>query len=111
MADKVTSVSYLPGDVIIGEGEHGDALYVIARGRVRVSQRDEDGEHALADLVGGDFFGEMALLGDHVRRATVTASHACTLLRLTAQDVGEIAREFPEIETYLNQLKRERENS
>ncbi len=111
LAGKAASVSYLEGDVIIGEGEHGDALYIVARGRVRVTRQDGDGEKLLSDLAAGDFFGEMALLGDHVRRASVTARHACTLLRLSAQDVGEISCRFPEVETYLNRLKKEREEN
>ena len=70
----------------------------------------EEESHILADLVVGDFFGEMALLGHQVRKATVTAYHTCTLLRLTAQDVMEISRQFPEIDDYLNQLKQARED-
>ncbi len=109
IATKATSVNYLPEDEIIGEGEQGDALYIVARGRVRVSHTVANSEQILADLVVGDFFGEMALLGDRVRRASVTARHACTLLRLTAQDVIEMSRHFPEIGVYLNQLKQNRE--
>ncbi|MCP4764814.1 MAG: cyclic nucleotide-binding domain-containing protein [Gammaproteobacteria bacterium] len=109
IAAKVASVNYLPGDIIIGQGEHGDSLYIVVKGRVRVSHTVDEETHVLADLVVGDFFGEMALLGDHVRRATVTAQHTSTLLRLTAQDVMEISRQFPEIGEYLNELKQDRE--
>ncbi|MCP4433427.1 MAG: cyclic nucleotide-binding domain-containing protein, partial [Gammaproteobacteria bacterium] len=110
IAAKATSVNYLPGDVIIGEGEQGDALYIVVRGRVRVSQATENNERVLADLVAGDFFGEMALLGDQVREATVTAHHACTLLRLTARDVTEMSQHFPEISVYLKRLKQNRKS-
>jgi len=109
IAAKAASVNYLPGDIIIGQGEHGDSLYIVVKGRVRVSHTVDEESHVLADLVVGDFFGEMALLGDQVRRATVTAQHTSTLLRLTAQDVMEISREFPEIGEYLNELKQNRE--
>ena len=44
-------------------GDSGDALYLIESGRVRISVRDVDGSDVtLAELAGGDFFGEMALL-------------------------------------------------
>jgi CPA1 family monovalent cation:H+ antiporter len=109
IAAKAASVNYLPGDIIIGQGEHGDSFYIVVRGRVQVSHSADDESHTLADLVVGDFFGEMALLGDQVRRATVTALHTSTLLRLTAQDVMEISRQFPEIGEYLNELKQNRE--
>ncbi len=110
IAASAASVSYLPGDVIIGEGEHGDALYIVVKGSVRVSHRDDHGKIVPPDLVVGDFFGEMALLGEHIRKATVTAHHASTLLRLTAAAVMEISRQFPEIGDYLNNLKKQRED-
>ena len=110
IARKTVAVNYLPGDVIIGEGEQGDALYIIVRGRVRVSRTAGDGDRRLADLRPGDCFGEMALLGDSVRKATVTALHACSLLRLSAPDVSEIAEKFPEIGEYLKRLRQERES-
>lgn len=109
IATKASSVNYLAGDVIIGEGEHGDALYIVVKGRVQVTHESDVGHTALADLVVGDFFGEIALLGDHVRNATVTAIHASTLLRLTARDVNKIALQIPEIGVYLNRLKKKRE--
>lgn len=109
LARKVTSVSYLPGDIIVGEGEHGDALYIMVKGRVRVSHGSDKQETVLADLVEGDFFGEMALLGTSIRKATVTAIHACTLLRLRASEVMEIAKQKPEIGDYLERLKSDRE--
>ena len=109
IASKAASVNYLPGDIVIGQGEHGDSLYIVVKGRVRVSQKSDVESQDLADLVVGDFFGEMALLGDQVRRASVTAHHTCTLLRLSAPDVMEISQQFPEIGDYLNQLKQARE--
>jgi CRP-like cAMP-binding protein len=51
----------------------------------------------------GDFFGEMALLGNQVRKATVTAVHACTLLRLTRRDVLKLSGEFPEVARQLKE--------
>lgn len=106
LAERASTVGFLAGDVVIAEGEHGDALYIILRGDVRVSRADGPD---IAHLASGDFFGEMALLGEHVRRATVTADTACTLLRLTARDIGLISRRFPEIETHLSHLKNMRE--
>lgn len=108
LAAKASLVNFLVGDVIIGEGEHGDAMYVLAKGRVKVSVRDGDSERELKQLGVGDCFGEMAMLGDHVRRATVTALHACTLLRLRAGEVKEIASRVPEIGAHIEALNEQR---
>lgn len=57
----------------------------------------------LARLRDGDFFGEMALLGDQVRTATVEASTPSTLLRLSRRDVLQLAGENPEIKQRLHE--------
>jgi CPA1 family monovalent cation:H+ antiporter len=109
--DKIAAlaqpVNYLAGDTVIGVGEHGDALYIIARGRVEVFTRngDTDERNRVAELGAGEFFGEMALLGDHVRSADVVARSACTLLRIRSHDVLQMAQQHHEITERLNQAR------
>jgi predicted MFS family arabinose efflux permease len=69
------------GDVIVRQGDEGDVVYVIAEGQVSVTQ---DGE-ALRELGPDDVFGEIALILDVPRTATVTASGA-VLLRTLARE-------------------------
>lgn len=97
-------VTFLQDDIVIGEGEHGDALYIIMHGRVSVQRGDE----FIAELHDGDFFGEMALLGDQVRTATVRAKTASTLLRLRRRDVLKLAVSEPELEKRLAQANQAR---
>jgi CRP-like cAMP-binding protein len=73
--------------VVIEQNALGDALYVIARGEVRVS-RDVDGDasHAASEEIGrlkeGEVFGEMSLIDDVLTSARVTTASPCRLLKL-----------------------------
>jgi len=98
LAAEARPVTFLPGDVVIGEGERGDALYVISRGRVAVTRRAGAQEpERLAELRDGEIFGEAALLGDPVRNATVTALEPSTLLRMTRGQALRVAERWPEV--------------
>lgn len=101
LAARARFVTFLPGDTVIGEGERGDALYVITRGRMQVTRREAEGPQALAELGEGDFFGETALLGDQVRTATVQATTPATVLRLGRKDVLALAAEDPVLDGQL----------
>ncbi len=85
-------VTFLVDDTVIGQGDHGNALYVIVRGQVGVFHQDnERKEKQVAILERGDFFGETALLGNSVRNANVRALMECSLLRITHKTMIEIA--------------------
>jgi MFS family permease len=78
MAAKLQERHVEGGEVVFREGDHGDLFYVIESGRVRVVS---DGEE-LNDLWPGEAFGEIALLRDVPRTATVEAREDTTLLAL-----------------------------
>ena len=72
-ADAPTRL-FAPGDTIIRRGEIGETFYFVLEGAVEVFAR-RDGQEALIDRLGpGDHFGELALLGDRRRMATVRAA-------------------------------------
>src|SRR5579872_6224601 len=76
-------VAYSLGDVIVREGEHADAFYLLVSGSARVVKQGTSGDEvALNVLHAGDSFGEMALLEDTTRTATVRASGRLEALRL-----------------------------
>ncbi len=80
-------------DEIFGEGEAGDALYLVIDGKVRVHKV----ERLIAELGQSECFGEMAILDAAPRSATVTAVEETSLLKITREDFQEIMTEKPEI--------------
>jgi signal-transduction protein with cAMP-binding, CBS, and nucleotidyltransferase domain len=64
---------YKDGEEIINQGETGDCMYVIQSGKVMIVQYEKGKGIPLAELKGGDFFGDMALIEHKVRSATVRA--------------------------------------
>ena len=83
IASIVGSRAHGAGEAIITQDEEGDEAYVIRRGRVEVIVEDELGEsRTVAQLGEGDFFGELALLEDAPRSATVKAINEVEVLLL-----------------------------
>lgn len=76
---------YQDGAVIVSQEEPGESLFVLARGRVKVVLYGESGREVILSIFKqpGDFFGEMALLDDEPRSATVIAAGRSRLLVLS----------------------------
>jgi len=71
--------TYLKDEVIFDEGEEGQAIYFILRGKVLICRQGEPVEGMIAELGVGQCFGEMALLDSAPRMAQVRATEACSL--------------------------------
>ena len=100
----------LPHENIIVQGKRGTSLFLIARGVVAVLVRviGSDEPRRIASLHAGDFFGEMALLSDEPRSATVKAITACQLYELSKQDVDALCAVCKGVGEALAQAARER---
>jgi CRP-like cAMP-binding protein len=85
--------TYLTDETIVREGTTGTALYIVLSGKARV-ERDEK---AIAELATGDFFGELALIEEHRRSATVVASEQTDCLLFVAWEFTALLEEHPEI--------------
>ena len=81
------------GDPVFGEGEPGDALYLIVEGKVKVHKGDKQ----LVQLGLRDVFGEMAVLDSEPRSASVTVVEDAVLLKIGRDDFRDILSERPEI--------------
>ncbi len=86
--DDLFGSVYKRGEVVFSQDDRGDTMYIIQSGAVEVSQRQGDKTVVLALLDQGDFFGEMALIDDEPRSATVTALRRTRLLALSRFSAG-----------------------
>jgi small-conductance mechanosensitive channel/CRP-like cAMP-binding protein len=75
---------YAPGETILRRGDAGDSMFVIRRGKVEVRLPSANGDtQQVAELEGGNFFGEMALLTGEPRNADVVALTEVETLEIT----------------------------
>ncbi len=83
---------FQPNAMIFSEGEHGDKLYIVVDGQVRISRRLQGmGEEALTILGRGEVFGEMSLIDDNVRSADARAHTAgCTVFTVDRHRLEEV---------------------
>ena len=95
-------LTFEPGDIIVGDEEPGDSLFVISSGRVKAFVKGAQGQyHEAREMGEGDFFGEIALLHGRPRTATVTAAESCELLELERGMVESLAATRPRVREVL----------
>lgn len=92
---RVTEDLEVPaGEVLCKEGDTGREFFVIVEGETEVTSNGK----RVAQRGGGDFVGEIALLEDTSRTATVTAKTPLRLFVLTREDFRSLVRENPKVE-------------
>lgn len=96
--------SFKKDSVILSEEEAGNALFVIASGKVKIVRSDsDDKEVILAILNESDFFGEMALLDGFNRSANVIAMQDSKLFIIQRNEFLDLLRKFPDVSIALLQ--------
>ncbi len=91
-------VDYLPNEVIVREGDPGGELFLLIEGRVRViNNYGAAAETPLRTISAVSYFGEMAILDDEPRSATVVAAERARLLSLDGKSIKELILQMPEI--------------
>jgi CRP-like cAMP-binding protein len=109
LIERSRLVRVTPGELVFAQGDPGDALYVVAQGEVAVSYATGSGpDIELARLGDGAFFGEIALLCDHPRSATVRAVRPAELIAIGRDVVAELTALSPEALSLMVRFVRDR---
>jgi CRP/FNR family transcriptional regulator, cyclic AMP receptor protein len=93
LGELADEVEVPPGKVLMRQGEEGEDMMVIVRGRVAI---ERDGGR-LNTMGPGDFFGEIAMVAHGPRTATATTEEPSTLLVVNHRDFHSLMEEFPEV--------------
>jgi CRP/FNR family transcriptional regulator, cyclic AMP receptor protein len=88
---------YAPGEALVRQGETGVGLFVVLNGKVRVFQQADGGERELGVFGKDAVLGELALLDDLPRSATMVATEPSKVLIIPVWDFRAALRENPEI--------------
>jgi CRP/FNR family transcriptional regulator, cyclic AMP receptor protein len=84
------------GETVFMEGELDTSIYVIEQGRVSVFREWQGHNYKLRELHRGDCFGEMALMDFKPRSASVVTDTDCSLIQISAAQLGQLYAIDPE---------------
>jgi CRP/FNR family cyclic AMP-dependent transcriptional regulator len=104
VAKLADEVEVEPGRHLVREGEFAYEFFAIEEGTAEVRRRDQ----LLAELGPGDFFGEMGLIGQVTRNASVVATAPTRVLVLTGSSFRHIERELPGVSKQIRKAIEER---
>ncbi len=109
LAKQFTPRNYEPGEDVIRQGEVAHSFFILVRGSLKVLLTGEDGRERQIDArEEGEFFGEIGLLHDVRRTATVRASLPSLVLTLTRLQFEELMSTFPDLRTLVERRAAER---
>ena len=79
-------VEFLEGEIIFNEGDFGDYMLIIVKGKVRIHK----GEKTITEMGEWGCFGEMAILDGEPRSADATATEDCILFKINQRDFSQV---------------------
>ena len=99
---RVVKRSFPKNTIILSEGDNSDSLYLILSGKVKVFLNDEQGKEAIINYQeAGEYFGELSLIDDSTRSASIMTVEKSTLAVITKQAFHQIMRDNPGIAIHL----------
>ena len=93
-----------PGDKVFQQGDLGDSVYVIENGECQVVREENDRQELIATLGGGQYFGEMALLSDRTRNATIRALTAMNVSIIPKAEFNKLRDSVPAFGDFFSAL-------
>jgi NADH dehydrogenase len=93
----ITEEHFEPGDEVIHQGDVGDRMYIILKGRADVVREDNGKETVLAQLGSGEFFGEMALLHKTTRNASIRCTEAMNTISVPKREFNVLSASLPQL--------------
>jgi CRP/FNR family cyclic AMP-dependent transcriptional regulator len=104
--ERIAEASVIRGfnknSIVITEGDDTSALYVILSGEVRVFVSDEDGKINIINRLGpGDYFGELSLIDEEPRSASVETQGKCRMLILSRNSFIDYVEQYPRVAIHL----------
>lgn len=104
----IAQLHFEPGEIIFNEGDIGDYLYIIVDGEVEVYQMRDGQKNTVCTLGPGSYFGEMALLNQRTRSATVACTKPTNVLALRKSDFGMLISNFSALREQIHATEEER---
>jgi NADH dehydrogenase len=98
----VAQEHFEPGQEVFHQGDLGDRMYIVLSGSAEVTRREGAREVRLAEIGPGEYFGEMALINQTTRGATVRCTAAMNALSLPKREFGVLAAHVPELRSSLD---------
>ncbi len=98
--------TFAPEGYIVREGEKGNEIYFISRGKVEITSNDDKNSYGL--LEDGDYFGDLSLILGEKRTASVKSLSYCEIFILTREDFNRIKKDYPEFKNVLKKMSSER---
>ncbi len=107
----VRQLHFEENEIIFHENDFGDFLYIIISGKVGIFKTIDGKKSEVCTLSKGEFFGEMALLNQKNRSATVCCLSSVDLIALRKQDFGLLIENFRDLRSSFEKITQEREES
>lgn len=90
--------NYPKGRTIVSEGEPSQSLFILLSGRAKVQRSDSEGKEVILAVIGsGEFFGEMSIIDDSPRSASVITLESCDFMSINKESFKSMLMQSPEI--------------